>query len=353
MRIRRWRILTRGLRRLFRRHKKTCGRIAVIGGGSWATAIAKVLVERTHDIGWYMRRQDHIDDFKRTGHNPSYLTAVKFNVSEIHFSNDINEIIRNFDTLIFVIPSPYFKQQLEDVTEDMTKKFIVSATKGIVPEEQMLMSDYFNSHYGIPREQIACMMGPSHAEEVSMNRLTYLTVGCSDESRAKALAKVMAGDNMIMGTSTDVQGIEYASVLKNIYAIGAGICNGLNYGDNFQAVYMANAAAEMTAILSMLCPSDRRRITDSVYLGDLLVTGYSNFSRNRVFGTMIGKGYSIKAAQAEMEMVAEGYYGAKCMKEILEKLEGNQHPIVDAVYNILYEGMPLEEAMSELTENMK
>lgn len=353
MRIRRWRSLLRGFRRLFRKHRKTCGRIAVIGGGSWATAIAKVLVEKTHDIGWYMRRQDHIDEFKRTGHNPTYLTAVKFNTSEIHFSSDINEIIRDFDTLIFVIPSPYFKGQLEDVTEDMSRKFIVSATKGIVPDEQMLMSEYFISHYGVPREQIACMMGPSHAEEVSMNRLTYLTVGCSDEARAQALAKVMAGDNVRMETSTDVQGIEYASVLKNIYAIGAGISGGAGYGDNFQAVFMANAAAEMTAVLSLLCPSDRRQITDLAYLGDLLVTGYSNFSRNRVFGTMIGKGYSIKAAQAEMEMVAEGYYGAKCMKEILSRHEGFYFPIVDAVYDILYEGKSPTEAMSELTYKMK
>ncbi len=344
----------RGLKRLlFPKSKTSCGRIAILGGGSWATALAKVLVEQTHDIGWYMRRQDRIDEIKRTGHNAAYLTAVKFNVNEIYFTSDINEIIRKFDTLIFATPSPYFKQHLAKVTEDMTGKFIVSATKGIVPEEQLVISDFFHLHYGIPREQLACLMGPSHAEEVSMNRLTYLTVGCADELKAKALAKRLSSEYMCIRTSTDIQGIEYASVLKNIYAIGGGICNGLSYGDNFHAVFMANAAGEMTEILSLLSPSEHRNITDSVYLGDLLVTGFSDFSRNRVFGTMIGKGYSIKASQAEMEMIAEGYYGAKCMAEILEKYENYHFPIVETVYNILYKGAVPSAAMKELTTKFR
>ncbi len=353
MKTRRLKLLLRGFQRLFCEDKKTCGRIAVIGGGSWATAIAKIVVEKPHHIGWYMRRQDNIDAIKSTGHNPDYLTTVQFNVNEIYFSNDMNEIIREFDTLIFVTPSPYFKQHMEKVTTSMQKKFVVAATKGIVPEEQMVMSDYFHSRYGIPREQIACMMGPSHAEEVAMNRLTYLTIGCVDETRARNLAKVISNRNIIVGISADVQGIEYASVLKNIYAIGGGMCDGLNFGDNFLAVYMANATAVLTEILSLISPLEQRDITDSVYLGDLLVTGYSNFSRNKIFGTMIGKGYSIKAAQAEMEMIAEGYYGAKCMKEILDKFEGRSFPIVEAVYRILYEGAQAKKTIRDLTPLLK
>lgn len=347
--IRKLKSLLRGFRRLFRRNKTSCGRIAIIGGGSWATALAKIVVERTHHIGWYMRRDDRIEEIKRTGHNAAYLTSVQFNTNEIFFTSDINEIIREYDTLIFVTPSPYFKSHMEKVTEDMKGKFIISATKGIVQEEQMVISDYFHFHYGIPFEQLGCLMGPSHSEEVAMNRITYLTIGCSDELKAQAFARVIQSDYTQMRISTDVQGIEYASVLKNVYAIGAGISNGLNYGDNFHAVFMSNAAAEMTDILSLLSPSERRNISDSVYLGDLLVTGYSNFSRNRVFGTMIGKGYSIKTAQSEMEMIAEGYYGARCMHDILAQYSNYTFPIVETVYNILYNNVRPSEAMKELT----
>ncbi len=347
--IRKLKSLLRGLRLLFRRNRTSCGRIAIIGGGSWATAVAKIVVEKTHHIGWYMRREDRIEEIKRTGHNAAYLTSVHFDTSEIFFTSDINEIIREYDTLIFVTPSPYFKQHLSKVTEDMKGKFIVSATKGIVPEEQMVISDYFHFHYGIPYEQLACLMGPSHAEEVAMNRLTYLTVGCSDEAKARAFASTIQSESIQVRISSDVQGIEYASVLKNIYAIGAGICKGLNCGDNFNAVYMANAVAEMTDILSLLSPSEQRNVTDSVYLGDLLVTGYSNFSRNRIFGTMIGKGYSIKAAQSEMETIAEGYYGARCMKEILALHDNYRFPIVETVYDILYNDIRSVEAIKGLT----
>ncbi len=353
MKTRKLTSLVRGFQRLFQGDRKGCGRVAVLGGGSWATALAKVIVDKTHHIGWYMRRQENIDQIIATGHNPSYLTQVPFNPDEIYFTSDINKIIREFDTLVFVTPSPYFKQHMEKVTESLKDKFIVAATKGIVPEENMVMSDYFHNHYGIPREQIACLIGPSHAEEVAMNRLTYLTVGCADSTRAENFARKIAGGNLIVDTSTDIQGIEYASVLKNIYAIGGGMCHGLKMGDNFLAVFVANAAAEMTEILSLLSPLEQRDINGSVYLGDLLVTAFSNFSRNKIFGTMIGKGYSIKAAQAEMEMIAEGYYGAKCMKEILDEYEGYEFPIVDAVYNILYEGAQPKRTLRALTSLLK
>ncbi len=342
-----------GVRQFFRGERKNCGRIAVIGSGSWGTALAKVLIDKNHYIGWYMHRQESIDHIIETGHNATYLTSVEFNPDQIYLSSDINDIIRNFDTLIFVIPSPYFRQLMDKVTENLKGKFVVAATKGIVPEEQMVISDYFHSRHDIPREQIACLIGPSHAEEVAMNRLTYLTIGCADEKRAENLARAIASKHIIVETSTDIQGIEYASVLKNIYAIGGGICHGLKFGDNFLAVFIANATAEMTEILSLLSPLEKRNINHSVYLGDLLVTAYSNFSRNKIFGSMIGKGYSIKAATAEMEMIAEGYYGAKCMKEILEEYEGYSFPILDAVYKILYEGAEPKKTMQELTSLLK
>lgn len=338
------------LQRLFRKNKSECGRIAIIGGGSWATALAKVFLEQTGEIGWYMRREDRIEDIKRTGHNAAYLTGVHFDVDKIFFTSDLNEIIRKYDTLIFCTPSPYFKKHMEKVTENLQDKFIVTATKGIVPEENLVISDYFHYQYGVPREQIACLIGPSHAEEVAMNRLTYLTVGCIDTDRAQHLADTIQSDYMQVRVSADVKGIEYASVLKNIYAIGAGLCHGLGYGDNFHAVYMVNAASEMADALNLLNPSQDRSITDSVYLGDLLVTGYSDFSRNRVFGTMLGKGYSIKAAQTEMEMIAEGYYGAKCIHEILEDYKTFEFPIIKAVYSVLYENAVPAEVIKELTK---
>ncbi len=353
MTSRQWKIFVHNVRKVFRGERKTCGRIAILGGGSWATAIAKMLVDNNHYIGWYMRRQENIEHILTYGNNPTYLTQVHFNTDRIFLSSDINEIIHAFDTLIFVTPSPYFKQHMKKVTENLKGKFVVAATKGIVPEERVVMSDYFHNHYDIPREQIACLMGPSHAEEVAMNRLTYLTIGCTDATRAANLASAFANKNIIVETSTDIQGIEYASVLKNIYAIGGGISHGLKFGDNFLAVLIANAAAEMTDILSLLSPLEQRNVNHSVYLGDLLVTAYSNFSRNKIFGSMIGKGYSIKAAQSEMEMIAEGYYGAKCMHDILEEYEGYHFPILEAVYKILYEGCQAKKTMRELTPLLK
>lgn len=344
--------LQRGFRRLLHRSKSGCGNIAIIGGGSWATALAKVAVEQTHDIGWYLRRQDRIDSIKETGHNPAYLTDVKFDVSQIQFSSDINEIIDNYDTLIFATPSPYIKEHLSKVTADLRGKFVVTAVKGIVPGDNITVSEYFHTAFGVPYENLACLIGPSHAEEVALNRLTYLTVGCADEKRAIELADMLATDTLQLRVSRDVVGIEYAGVLKNIYAIGAGIIHGMKYGDNFMAVYMANCVSEMRMCLKNLAPLEERNIADSVYLGDLLVTGYSNFSRNRVFGTMIGRGYSVKAAQVEMQMIAEGYYGSKCMHDIIER-EGFALPIVNTIYNILYNGAKVDESLDKLITYFK
>ena len=327
------------------------GKIAIIGSGSWATAIAKIVIEHTHDIGWYFRKEDKIEEFKRKGHNPAYLTSVHFNLNEIFFSSDINEIVEEYDTLVFVTPSPYLKDLLKKLKKELHSKLIVTAIKGIVPDEDLVCSEYFHKAYSVPYENLAVIGGPSHAEEVAMERLTYLTIGCSDVDKARSFSEKLASNYVKTKTSQDVIGIEYASVLKNVYAIAAGMCYGLKYGDNFQAVLMSNAMQEMNRFLNTINPIERA-IIDSVYLGDQLVTGYSKFSRNHTFGAMIGKGYSVKAAQIEMEMVAEGYFGTKCMKEINRRLHVNM-PILDSLYNILYESNNPQTEIKLLTDSFR
>ena len=316
-------------------HFKDCGRIAIMGGGSWATAIAKIVLQNEERINWYIRRDDRIEEFKRLGHNPAYLTGLQFDTSRIDFSSDINGIVKKSDTLIFVTPSPYIKSHLKKLRTSMRDKLVVTAIKGIVPDENITVSRYFAKAFNVPEDQVASIGGPSHAEEVALGRLCYLTVGCRNIHNAQLVANILANKFVKASISTDIEGIEFSSVLKNVYAIAAGICHGLKFGDNFQAVLVANAVQEMDRFLQTVEPA-KRHINDSVYLGDLLVTMYSNFSRNRVFGTMIGQGYSVKTAQLEMEMIAEGYYGTKCMKEINRHYRVNM-PILDAVYNILYE----------------
>ena len=326
-------------------------KIAIMGGGSWATAVAKIVLEKVDHISWYMRRPEVIEDFKRLEHNPSYLTSVHFDVNRISFSSDINEVVRNCDTLIFVTPSPYLKNHLKKLKEKLHNKFVITAIKGIVPDENLICSEYFQQVFNVPDDNLAVLGGPSHAEEVALGRLTYLTIGCTDEEKAANFADLIASSYVKTKTNSDVIGIEYASVLKNVYAIASGICNGLKYGDNFQSVLVSNAVQEMSRFLSAVYPIERN-VYDSVYLGDLLVTSYSNFSRNRVFGTMIGRGYSVKSAQIEMEMIAEGFYGTKCMKEINRHFHVNM-PILDAVYNILYEKISPSIEIKLLTDSFR
>ena len=310
------------------------GSVGVIGGGSWATAIAKILLGSVPHIHWYMRNAGRVEQFRHSGHNPAYLPQVSFDMSRVTLTDDINQVAGACDTLVLVLPSPFLKGTLEHLRVRLRTKFVVTAIKGIVPGENLIPTDYLSLMYGMPQEQLAVIGGPSHAEEVAMNHLTYLTVGCADVSRAAEFASLLANDYVRTKVSQDVSGIEYASVLKNVYALAAGICSGLNYGDNFQAVLMSNAMQEMQRFLTAVCPIGRN-ICDSVYAGDLLVTGYSQFSRNRMFGTVIGRGYSVQSAQAEMHMIAEGYFGAKCMVEVNRPLRVNS-PILDAVFNILY-----------------
>lgn len=326
-------------------------KIAVIGGGSWATAIAKMALANTDSINWYMRRQEQIDEFIRLGKNPSYLTGVKFDLSRIAFTSNINELVRTSDVLIFATPSPFLKQHLKKLRRKLTKKIIVSAIKGIVPDENMIISDYFEKVYNVPADNVAVLAGPCHAEEVALERLSYLTIGCISRERARELSKIFTSSYIKTSISDDILGIEYSSVMKNIYAIAVGICHGLKYGDNFQAVLLSNAVREMNRFCNATNPL-HRDINESAYLGDLLVTAYSKFSRNRLFGTMIGKGYSVKTAQIEMEMIAEGYYATKCIQEINEKYQVTM-PILKSVYEILYNRTSPTVEIRKLSEQLK
>ena len=325
------------------------GKVAIIGGGTWATAIAKLVLCNVDAINWYIRNEDTIEQFVRTGRNPRYLSSVKFEISRISFSDDIGDIVKESDTLILVTPSPYIKSQLKKLkSKNLQGKFIISAIKGIVPDENLIITDYLRKNFNIPADFLAVIGGPCHAEEVALERLSYLTIGCPDQRRAEIVAELLSTPYMRTTISADVEGIEYAAVLKNVYAIAAGICSGAKYGDNLQAVLVANAIQELQRFINVANPLSRN-ICEPAYLGDLLVTAYSRFSRNFLFGTMIGKGYSVKAAQAEMEMIAEGYYGTKCITEINEKLKVDM-PILNAVYNILYKRKPMQQEMSLLTD---
>lgn len=316
------------------------GKVAILGGGSWSTAIAKIVQQNGAEMWWYLRNPQRISEFKAQGHNPAYLSSVRFDCSHIHFTSDINEAIHFSDTIIFGMPSPYLRQEVEKITESFEGKVVISIIKGIVADYNITISDYLTSMFSLQPNQFATLSGPSHAEEVAYERLTYLTVGCQDEVVGCELADFFHNHFVHTTVSKDIIGIQYAGVLKNIYAIASGICSGLKYGDNFQAVLVANAMREMKRFINGINPEGKngRHISESVYTGDLLVTSYSRFSRNHMFGTMIGKGYSVKSAQLEMEMVAEGYYGTKCIKEINQKY-GISIPIVDCVYNILYKRM--------------
>ena len=314
----------------------SCGKVAIIGGGSWATAMAKIVLHHEAQINWYMRRDDRIEEFIRLGHNPAYLTGLHFDTSRINFSSDLNKIVQESDTLILVTPSPYLKGHLKKLKTSIREKLIAIAIKGLVPDDNITISQYFQQAFNVPEDNITPIGGPSHAEEAAMDRLCYLTVGCHSIENAKTVADLLTNKYVKTSVSTDIEGIEYSSVLKNVYAIAAGICNGLKYGDNFHAVLVANAVQEMDRFLQSVERRDDRKVTNTAYLGDLLVTMYSNFSRNRTFGTMIGRGYSVKTAQLEMEMIAEGYYGTYCMKQINKRFHVNM-PILDAMYNILYE----------------
>ncbi|HCY01417.1 MAG TPA: glycerol-3-phosphate dehydrogenase [Bacteroidales bacterium] len=325
--------------------------IAVIGSGSWATAIAKILHENREEINWYIREQGIIDRIKLHRNNPNYLSSVYFDTNKTNLSNDINEVVENSDIIVFVVPSIFLKTWLEPLTSTLKNKFVVTAIKGIVPGDNITVAEYFNQEYSVPFDNIGVISGPCHAEEVALGRLSYLTFSCKKQSEAEHLASFFKSYYIKTTTGTDIYGTEYSAVLKNIFAMATGIAHGLGYGDNFLAVLVSNAQLEIKHFLDKTYPS-KREINTSAYLGDLLVTSYSQFSRNRLFGTMIGKGYSVKATMLEMNMVAEGYYAAQCIHEINQKYNVEM-PITQAVYNILYEGIAPSIEMKILTEKLQ
>ncbi len=325
---------------------------AVFGAGSWATAIVKMLSENLNEVGWYMRSVYTKEHLLKEQHNPSYLSSVEFNIDKLKISNDFDEIASYADVLIFVIPSAFIHGELQKLTVDIKDKIVVSAVKGIIPESGLLVGEHFHDVYKIPFENIAVIAGPCHAEEVALERLSYLTISCADQEKAQAIADTLSSNYIKTKISDDVIGTEYAVMLKNIYAIAAGIAHGLGYGDNFQSVLMSNAIREMKRFIKKV-PKMKRNINNSAYLGDLLVTGYSVFSRNRMFGNMVGKGYTVKSAQMEMNMVAEGYYATKSAYELNQKNEKKtQIPIIEAVYAILYQNKNPKKVFKKLTDKL-
>lgn len=325
--------------------------VAIIGSGSWATALAKIVMHNVADINWYIRKQETIDEFIEIRRNPNHLEWAYFDVSRIHFSTDINQVIDQSELVILAIPSPYLKDLFQAIKIDISQKKVISAVKGMIPDENILVTDFLHTHFQIPEENLGMITGPCHAEEIALERLSYLTIGCKDIATAQQWRKLFDTPYVRTTPSNDIKGLEYASVMKNIYAIAAGMCSSLRYGDNFQAVLLTNAMHEIMRFTK--AQSDiPRDITNSGYLGDVLVTAYSNFSRNRQFGQMIGMGYSVKAAQTEMEMIAEGYYGTKAI-HLANKSLGVDIPIVEAMYQILYKRKSAKTTIKDLTQKFE
>jgi len=312
-------------------------KIAVIGGGSWATAIVKMLANNADELFWWMRNEDAVQHIKETQHNPRYLSGARIDTDVVEVSSDLKMICEMADVIVLAIPSAFLHNTLAALEIDLSKKIFFSAVKGIIPEYNQIVGEYIQEHYKVPLNNIGVITGPCHAEEVALERLSYLTVACEDSSVAEFMAEQLRCRYIKATISDDIYGTEYSAVLKNVVAVAAGIAHGLGYGDNFQAVLISNAIREIKRFVDTVHPITRD-IKDSAYLGDLLVTAYSKFSRNRTFGTYIGKGYSVKAAQMDMNMVAEGYYAVKCIKEINKEF-GVIMPITDSVYRMVYEKM--------------
>jgi glycerol-3-phosphate dehydrogenase (NAD(P)+) len=325
-------------------------KFAVIGGGSWATAIAKMLCANVPEIAWYMRNEAAIEHIKTEKHNPNYLSSVEFDTNKLRLTHDINEAVAYADYLIFAIPSAFLETELGNLTTSLENKIIFSAIKGIVPETSLIVGEHFHVNYNISYDNIGVITGPCHAEEVALERLSYLTIACGDAEKAAFVAANLSSNYIKTKITDDIIGTEYAAMLKNIYAVAAGMAHGLGYGDNFQSVLMSNAIREMKKFIKKVHKM-KRNINDSAYLGDLLVTGYSVFSRNRMFGNMIGKGYTVKSAMMEMSMVAEGYYATKSAYQ-LNQVYGASTPIINAVYSVLYEGKNAKKVFKNLTDQL-
>jgi len=318
-------------------------RIGIIGSGSWATAIAKIASDNGNTIAWWVRQSTNIDYFKKRHHNPHYLRNAYFDVSTIHFSEQLIEVIEQSDVLVMAVPSIHIESTLSVLSpQHLKNKKIVSAVKGVIPKHNILLHEYLAKHFDFPLEQYFTLLGPSHAEEVAAEQLSYLTFSGLDLEMTAKIAGCFKSDYINTIVNEDVIGVQYAGVVKNIYALGAGIAHGLEYGDNFLSVFIANCANEMKVLLKTIMEKEGRACPNvnyntSVYLGDLLVTCYSLHSRNRTFGNMIGKGYSVRSAELELNMVAEGYNASRCIVAINETLQV-ELPIINAIYEILWEG---------------
>ena len=325
---------------------------AVFGSGSWATAIVKMLCENLDEVGWFVRSQPTINYILSEEHNPSYLSSVELHTNQLKLACDINELANYADILIFAIPSAFIENELTKLNVDISSKIVVSAVKGIIPESGHLVGEHFEKKYSVRSENIVVLAGPCHAEEVALERLSYITVACANLETANEIAGQFSSNYIKTNTNDDVIGAEYAAMIKNIYAIAAGIAHGLGYGDNFQSVLMSSATREMKRFIKKV-HKKKRNINETVYLGDLLVTCYSLFSRNRMFGNMVGKGYTVKSAQMEMSMVAEGYYATKSAYQINQNQEAPaKTPIIDTVYEIIYSHKNAKRAFEKLTDKI-
>jgi glycerol-3-phosphate dehydrogenase (NAD(P)+) len=327
--------------------------IVVVGGGSWATALIKMLNDNTtlKNINWWMRCQASIDHIKKYNRNPNYLSSVEIKIAEDAISSDLPSLIKNADTILLNVPAAFLKDALKDITiADLKGKKIISAIKGIVPDENQIIAEFMHHKYQIPLQDMVVISGPCHAEEVGLEKLSYLTIASLNTEFASLFANNINTRYIKTTVSDDIYGTEYAAVLKNIYAIASGICHGVGFGDNFQAVLISNAIRETERFLKAIHPIERD-IKESAYLGDLLVTAYSQFSRNRTFGNMIGKGYTVNSAQLEMNMIAEGYYAVNSVHQINKNHLVNL-PIVEAVYSILYERKSPRLAMQKLADEL-
>lgn len=325
-------------------------KVGLIGGGSWATALAKLLCKNHDSIDWWVRNEEIKNFILKHKHNPNYLRAVEFNTEKLNLTTDINQVFENSDWIVLAVPSIHLKECLNKLKVSFDDKFIVSAIKGIIPDNFKIVSKYLHEDFNMEYSNFGIIGGPCHAEEVAMERLSYLTIASQDLEKAKMVAESLSDYFIKTSVSSDVFGAEYASVLKNIYAIAVGIARGLGYGDNFHAVLMSNATREMNRITQYIYPMERD-VTESAYLGDLLVTGYSHFSRNRMFGTMIGKGYTVKSAILDMSMVAEGYYATKSMYELKKNIKVKA-PILSAVHKILYRDKSPQKVFDKLINKL-
>lgn len=314
-------------------------KIAVIGGGSWATALTKILLNNVQTINWWVRREETAAHIRNYGNNPDYISSVTFDTNRLEVSTDLKAVLKAADVVFLVIPSAFLHAEFTKAgvtADDLKDKVVVSAIKGIIPEFTLIPAAYLNEQLDVEYNNMAIVAGPCHAEEVAHERLSYLTIATPTRGRAYAIGDLLKCRYINVNKNDDLVGTEYSAIMKNIYAIAAGICFGIGYGDNFMAVLISNAIRETEKFIDYVYPK-HRDVKTSAYLGDLLVTAYSQYSRNRTFGNMIGKGYSVKFAQLEMKMVAEGYYASKCVNDIQTKFD-IELPIANAVYQCLYEG---------------